>query len=132
PFDLDELDPIDLSVTRVVYGHGLDDKFYLWGPAEDGDRGPDGDGPYRDHRDDERAEGVAVGVRHLVEGHEDGHRAVREEKEGDGHHRDIRPFHIGRILNVMNLLFGYHMPNYTYRGAPDAELFDRVVEQAQA
>jgi len=32
----------------------------------------------------------------------------------------------------MNLLFGYHMPNYTYRGAPDAELFERVVEQAQA
>ena len=32
----------------------------------------------------------------------------------------------------MNLLFGYHMPNYTYRGAPDAELFNRVVEQAQA
>ena len=32
----------------------------------------------------------------------------------------------------MNLLFGYHMPNYTHRGAPDAELFNRVVEQAQA
>jgi F420-dependent oxidoreductase-like protein len=32
----------------------------------------------------------------------------------------------------MTLLFGYHMPNYTYRGAPDAELFDHVVEQAQA
>ncbi len=32
----------------------------------------------------------------------------------------------------MSLLFGYHMPNYTYRGAHDVELFDRVVEQAQA
>src|SRR5712664_1254265 len=32
----------------------------------------------------------------------------------------------------MTLLFGYHMPNYTYRGAPHTELFDHVVEQAEA
>jgi F420-dependent oxidoreductase-like protein len=32
----------------------------------------------------------------------------------------------------MNALFGFHMPNYTYRGVPDDRLFDRVVEQAKA
>jgi F420-dependent oxidoreductase-like protein len=28
--------------------------------------------------------------------------------------------------------FSFHMPSYTFRGAPDAQLFDRVVELAQA
>jgi F420-dependent oxidoreductase-like protein len=32
----------------------------------------------------------------------------------------------------MSLLFGFHMPNYTYRDVPDGELFARVVEQARA
>ena len=32
----------------------------------------------------------------------------------------------------MNLLFGYHMPNYTFPGTKPEQLFDRVVEQAKA
>jgi F420-dependent oxidoreductase-like protein len=32
----------------------------------------------------------------------------------------------------MNLLFGFHMPNYTHPGVPADRLFDRVVEQAKA
>ncbi|MGA2513150.1 MAG: LLM class F420-dependent oxidoreductase [Candidatus Limnocylindrales bacterium] len=32
----------------------------------------------------------------------------------------------------MRPLFGYHMPAYTFGGATDADLFDRVVELAQA
>ena len=32
----------------------------------------------------------------------------------------------------MNALFGFHMPNFTYRGVPKEQLFDHVVEQAQA
>jgi F420-dependent oxidoreductase-like protein len=32
----------------------------------------------------------------------------------------------------MNILFGFHMPNYTYAGVPNDGLFDRVVHQAQA
>jgi F420-dependent oxidoreductase-like protein len=32
----------------------------------------------------------------------------------------------------MNILFGFHMPNYTHAGVPDDGLFDRVVHQAQA
>jgi F420-dependent oxidoreductase-like protein len=32
----------------------------------------------------------------------------------------------------MRTFFGYHMPNYTFPGVPDVELFDRVVELAQA
>lgn len=31
----------------------------------------------------------------------------------------------------MSLLVGFHMPNFTFRGTPDVELFDRVVELAQ-
>lgn len=31
----------------------------------------------------------------------------------------------------MNLLFGFHMPNYTYPGVPDERLFERVVAQAR-
>ena len=32
----------------------------------------------------------------------------------------------------MAAFFGFHMPNYTYRGVPDDKLFDRVVAQAKA
>ena len=32
----------------------------------------------------------------------------------------------------MALLFGFHMPNFTYPGVPDERLFERVVEQARA
>src|ERR1700737_5454061 len=32
----------------------------------------------------------------------------------------------------MALLFGFHMPNFTYPGVPDERLFERVVEQAKA
>src|SRR2546423_12604906 len=32
----------------------------------------------------------------------------------------------------MALLFGFHMPNYTFPGVPDDRLFDHVVEQARA
>jgi F420-dependent oxidoreductase-like protein len=32
----------------------------------------------------------------------------------------------------MKPFFGFHMPNFTYPGVPAAELFDRVVAQAQA
>ncbi len=32
----------------------------------------------------------------------------------------------------MALLFGYHMPNFTYPGTPSDQLFDRVSEQARA
>jgi len=32
----------------------------------------------------------------------------------------------------MNALFGFHMPNYTFKGTPDQDLFSRVVEQAKA
>ncbi len=31
----------------------------------------------------------------------------------------------------MTPFFGFHMPNFTYPGVPDNQLFDRVVEQAQ-
>jgi F420-dependent oxidoreductase-like protein len=32
----------------------------------------------------------------------------------------------------MAVLFGFHMPNYTYPGVPAERLFDRVIEQARA
>jgi F420-dependent oxidoreductase-like protein len=32
----------------------------------------------------------------------------------------------------MRPFFGYHMPNYTFQDSPDADLFDRVVDLAQA
>ena len=32
----------------------------------------------------------------------------------------------------MAVLFGFHMPNYTFAGAPAEGLFDRIVEQARA
>src|SRR5712692_6389783 len=32
----------------------------------------------------------------------------------------------------MAVLFGFHMPNYTFPGMPDDQLFDHVVEQAHA
>jgi len=32
----------------------------------------------------------------------------------------------------MALLFGFHMPNYTFPGVPESELFGRVVENAKA
>src|ERR1700680_1033341 len=32
----------------------------------------------------------------------------------------------------MEVLFGFHMPNYTFPGVPDGRLFDRVVHTAQA
>src|SRR6195256_3050744 len=32
----------------------------------------------------------------------------------------------------MSALFGFHMPNYTFPGVPDDQLFDRVVKNAQA
>ena len=32
----------------------------------------------------------------------------------------------------MRPFFGYHMPNYTFQGRPDADLFDRVIELAKA
>jgi F420-dependent oxidoreductase-like protein len=36
------------------------------------------------------------------------------------------------VLGDMNALFGFHMPNYTFKGTPNHELFSRVVDQAQA
>src|SRR6202171_2612158 len=36
------------------------------------------------------------------------------------------------VLDDMNALFGFHMPNYTFKGTPDQDLFSRVVEQAKA
>ena len=38
----------------------------------------------------------------------------------------------GPIGIGMSLLFGYHMPNYTFPGAKPEELFDRIVQQAKA
>src|SRR5712691_6009145 len=35
------------------------------------------------------------------------------------------------LLLCMKALFGFHMPNYTFKGTPDGH-FDRVVEQARA
>ena len=35
-------------------------------------------------------------------------------------------------MNTQHPFFGYHMPNYTYPGVPDGELFGKVVEFAQA
>ena len=35
-------------------------------------------------------------------------------------------------LDPMRPFFGYHMPSFTFAGVPDANLFDRVVELAQA
>jgi len=32
----------------------------------------------------------------------------------------------------MSLFFGFHMPNYTFAGVPEAELFARVIENAKA
>ena len=32
----------------------------------------------------------------------------------------------------MALLFGLHMPSFTFPGTPDDKLFDRVVDLAQA
>src|SRR5256714_13918327 len=32
----------------------------------------------------------------------------------------------------MSLLFGFHMPNFTFADAKGAALFDRIVEQAKA
>ena len=32
----------------------------------------------------------------------------------------------------MAVFFGFHMPNYTYRGIPDDKLFDHVIAQAKA
>jgi F420-dependent oxidoreductase-like protein len=32
----------------------------------------------------------------------------------------------------MRPFFGYHMPNYTFAGVPDGQLFDRTIELAQA
>src|SRR5258708_20071895 len=32
----------------------------------------------------------------------------------------------------MKALFGFHMPNFTFRGVPNEGLFDRVVHQAKA
>src|ERR1700682_1787156 len=37
------------------------------------------------------------------------------------------PVHVG-----MSILFGFHMPNYTFPGVPTDRLFDRVVGQAKA
>jgi F420-dependent oxidoreductase-like protein len=36
------------------------------------------------------------------------------------------------VVNGMALLFGFHMPNYTFRGVPADKLFDRVVHNARA
>ena len=36
------------------------------------------------------------------------------------------------VLVAMTLLFGYHMPNFSFPGVPDDGLFDRVVESAKA
>jgi F420-dependent oxidoreductase-like protein len=36
------------------------------------------------------------------------------------------------FLTDMNVLFGFHMPNYTHPGVPNEGLFDRVVHQAKA
>ena len=32
----------------------------------------------------------------------------------------------------MSILFGFHMPNFTFPGVPNDRLFDRVVENAKA
>src|ERR1700682_5188768 len=37
------------------------------------------------------------------------------------------PVHVG-----MSILFGFHMPNYTFSGVPTDRLFDRIVGQAKA
>src|SRR6202165_5748109 len=36
------------------------------------------------------------------------------------------------VLGDMNVLFGFHMPNYTHSGVPNHSLSQRVREQAQA
>src|SRR5581483_8596269 len=38
----------------------------------------------------------------------------------------------GGVLEGMDVLFGFHMPNYTFPGARPEEIFDRIVEQAKA
>ena len=37
-----------------------------------------------------------------------------------------------RIVLGMPVFFGFHHPNYTFRGVPEDKLFDRVVENARA
>jgi F420-dependent oxidoreductase-like protein len=37
-----------------------------------------------------------------------------------------------QLVFVMSLFFGFHMPNFTFPGAEGAQLFDRVVANAQA
>src|SRR6202521_6390057 len=36
------------------------------------------------------------------------------------------------VLGDMNVLFGFHMPNFTFRGVPNDGLFDRIVATAKA
>src|ERR1700738_4433429 len=36
------------------------------------------------------------------------------------------------VFQDMNVLFGFHMPNFTFPGVPNDRLFDRVVENAKA
>src|SRR3984893_19033414 len=36
------------------------------------------------------------------------------------------------VFEDMNVLFGFHMPNYTFPGVPNDRLFERVVHNAKA
>jgi F420-dependent oxidoreductase-like protein len=42
------------------------------------------------------------------------------------------PGQIPGVSEHMAILFGFHMPNFTFRGVPSGGLFDRVVQNAQA
>src|SRR5438309_8625330 len=78
-------------------------------------------------------------MRHPVEGFEDRDRAVEKKDESDAEDRYELPVHPqrngtrrARIVLVMALFFGFHMPNHTFPGVPDDRLFDHIVEQARA
>src|SRR5256884_1385462 len=98
-----------------------------------------GDDPHRCHRDHERPDGVAVGVRDSVESLEDRDGSVQQQQAAEGKERQKLPVHVERngrpaawILLDMAVFFGFHMPNFTFPGVPPDKLFDRVVENAKA
>src|SRR5712664_2440957 len=100
---------------------------------------PDRQRPHRAHRDDERADRVACGMRIAVESHENEDGPVGEHRQGKPHHPERLYVHLkrngrreARILLGMAAFFGFHMPTFTFPGVPNDRLFDRVAENAKA
>src|ERR1700682_1633117 len=133
------------SIYRPV---GLGSKLAPGFSNHDGD-GPDRHRPHRPHGDHEGTDRVAVGVGVAVERLEHEDRSVKQDSQRQNDSGPCRPLHANdnvrskmrvtecpRVLVTfftdMNVLFGFHMPNYTHRGVPHDRLFDRVVEQAKA